>query len=207
MRIGLIVDGQAEYRSLPFLLERLETPHTFVGTLFSNMHPHAPIPQIVRAMNGSVRVLAGRNADVIIVLLDREDRDDCPGQWASQVAQALNAGYGIHELLIFKVIIKNSCYENWLIADPTALEAMPRRFRISRADISKIVPNRADVVDAQAILKAAAQGNAYSKVEDARRIMALADPLRMAANSRSFRKLMREVEHPSYQRQSLLPAN
>jgi hypothetical protein len=205
MRIGLIVDGQSEFRSLDFVLRRIEIPNVLVGLLYSNIHPHAPTPQIVRAMAGNVRIFAHRQADMVITLIDREDRPTCPGQWASEIAQTLNRSYASHGMR-FGVVVKDTCYENWLISDTAVFRAMPKRFNMSGADIRKIAPNKADSVDAQAILKGAAINDAYSKVEDAVRIMALADPLRMAANSRSFRKLLRELQHPKYKDQSLLPA-
>lgn len=206
MRIGLIVDGQSEFWSLRDLLGRLETPHTFIGTLHSNMQPHAPIAQIVKAMNTNVRIFANRHADLIIVLLDREDRDVCPGQWALEIVQMANRTYEDYGVGDFRVVVKNSCYENWLIADTTAFIKMPQRFRLTTGDINRIVPNKADNVDAQSILKNAAQRNSYNKVEDAKRIMAVADPLEIGANSRSFRKFLREIEHPNYRHQSRLPA-
>ncbi len=206
MRIGLIVDGQSEYRSLELVLKHVETPNALLGVLYSNMQPHAPTPQIVRAMVGQVHIFAQRQANMVIALIDREDKPICPGQWASEIAQALSRSYASYGIERFGVVVKDSCYENWLISDTSVFHAIPRRFNMSRADIRKIAPNKADRVDAQAILKAAAINDAYSKVEDAVRIMALADPLRMAANSRSFRKLLRELGHPKYKDQSLLPA-
>lgn len=205
MRIGLIVDGQSEYRSLDLLLKRIEIPNVLVGVLLSNIQPHAPTPQIAKAMVGQIRILAHRQANMVIALIDREERPTCPGQWASEIAQALSRSYASYGIR-FGVVVKDTCYENWLISDTAVFRAMPRRFNMSSADIRRIAPNKADKVDAQAMLKGAAISEAYSKVEDAVRIMALADPLRMAANSRSFRKLLRELQHPKYKDQSLLPA-
>lgn len=206
MKIGLIVDGQSEVRSLDLVLKRIDIPNEVVDVLYSPIHPYAPTPQIVRAMDGNIRILADKQANMVIALIDREDQPICPGQWASEIAQALSrkcASYGVQRS---RVVIKDSCYENWLISDTAVFRGMPRRFKMSEADIRKITPNKADRVDAQAILKRAAINHDYSKVGDAVRIMASADPLRMAANSRSFRKLLRELEHPNYKDQSLLPA-
>lgn len=205
MRIGLIVDGEAEFRSLQGFDQRIETPHTLVGVLRADIQPYAPTPQIVRAVKGRVPTLANRRAELIFVLIDRENRDVCPGQWASELAQALETSYADYGVRAFKVVIKNSCYENWLVSDTTAFAQMPQRFQLSTADVNRIRPNKADSVDAQAIIKRSTQGRAYDKVTDARRIVALANPLEMAANSRSFRKFLREIGHPRYRNQSRLP--
>jgi hypothetical protein len=205
MRIGLIVDGQAEFHSLPLLLRRVETPHVLIDTLLANMHPYAPIPQIIKAMTSRVTILSNKGANMIIALLDREERDVCPGAWASEIAQAMRDAWMDRGVAIFSVVIKNSCYENWLVADTTAFDRMPRRFRLPAADIARIVPNKADSVNAQLLLRSAAQKEAYSKVVDAKKIMSIADPLEMAANSRSFRRLLRQLEHPRYVRQSRRP--
>jgi hypothetical protein len=205
MRIGLIVDGEAEFRSLPAFGQRVETPYTLVGVLRADIQPYAPTPQIVRAVKGRVPTLANRRADMIFVLIDRENRDVCPGQWASELAQALAAHYSDSGVRTFKVIIKNSCYENWLISDTTVFAQMPQRFQLSASDVNRIRPNKADTVDAQVIIKRSIQGRAYDKVADAIRIMSKANPLEMAANSRSFRKFLREIGHPRYQNQSRLP--
>jgi hypothetical protein len=56
------------------------------------------------------------------------------------------------------------------------------------------------------MLKRAAVRRDYDKAEDALRILTDAQPLRMAANSRSFRKFLRSVGHASYRTQSKRPA-
>jgi hypothetical protein len=56
-----------------------------------------------------------------------------------------------------------------------------------------------------ALLKRAAQGDAYEKVQDAKRILERADVLRLATNSRSFRRFLRVIEHPTYREQSAAP--
>ncbi|HEX9987345.1 MAG TPA: DUF4276 family protein [Chloroflexia bacterium] len=206
MKIGLIVDGQSEVHSLDLVLRRAELPNEIIEVLYSDIQPYAPTPQIVRAMDGNIRILADKQADMIIALIDREDRAVCPGQWAAEIAQDLNKRCSTYGIQRSRVVIKDSCYENWLISDPSVFRGMPKRFTMSDADIEKIISNNADRVDAQHILKRAAIKRNYSKVGDAKKIMDSADPLRMAANSRSFRKLLRELGHPKYRHQSRSPA-
>ncbi len=201
MKIGLIVDGQAEFRSLPQLYKRLNTPHQLLTPLYADIQPFAPLLQIARTVQAKAPIFAGKGAELIIILVDRETRRICPGQWARDLAVALNNSRGNGIGYRFAVVVKNSCYENWLISDPAAFKQLPRRFKTPT-----LAANNADQVDAQAILKAAAQGSSYSKINDAVAIMGHADPLAMAANSRSFRRLLREIENPKYLDQSRQPA-
>jgi hypothetical protein len=107
--------------------------------------------------------------------------------------------------MFFYVVVKETKYENWLISDIAAIRRMPRRFQLSAQQIRSIQPNKADNVDAVRILKRAAIGSAYDKVRDAMRIMSYANPMNVAKNSRSFRRLLRLIDCPSYVSQSKIP--
>lgn len=205
MRIGIIVDGQAEYRSLPKLLDRLESPHLVVKTLYADIQPFAPVAQIVRVVQSRLPALQAKSVDHVLVLVDRESRPICPGAWAKEIERALVKGCSQYRSCSFAVIIKESSYENWLISDVDCLLQMPKRFSLSQNTIRAIQPNKADRQSAQEILKKAAQGAAYNKIQDAIRIMSRAQPLQIAANSRSFRRLMRQLEHKKYVNQSKRP--
>lgn len=206
MRIGIIVDGQAEYRALPELIPRIESPHTLLAPLYADIQPFAPIPQIVGAVRTKLPILRGRQADWVLVLLDRESRDVCPGVWASEIEAVLNRDCASGGIEKFYVVVKNSCFENWLIADTNAFTRMRRRFILPGNAMRTVTPNKADGVNAQRILKSAAQGDAYSKTADAVRIMSVAEPSAIGSNSRSFRRFLRRVEHPKYLGQSAAPA-
>ena len=83
---------------------------------------------------------------------------------------------------------------------------MPRRFRVTRAFERKVSPDRADhVADAEALLNSAAQGTPYHKRTDAKAIAGKQNALRVARNSRSFRRFLRIVGHPRYAEQSAKP--
>ncbi|MFL6215464.1 MAG: DUF4276 family protein [Blastocatellia bacterium] len=205
MRIGPIVDGQAELYSLPKLLPRIATPHTILQPLYADIQPTAPIPQIIRAVKSRLNIHVARRADIALILIDLEDLGTCAGAWAQELEHGLRegcSGYGIND---FKVVIKHRMFENWLISDITAIRSLRRRFVLTEADVRQIEPNKADRVNAIRILKSAAQRTSYDKVADATRILTQADPMRMGANSRSFRRLLRVVENPKYARQSKKP--
>ncbi|MCA1631430.1 MAG: DUF4276 family protein [Acidobacteria bacterium] len=206
MRVGIVVDGQAEFRSLPKIKERIGAPHVILNPLYADIQPFSSAPQIVGAVKTQLRILVRQGAEMALVLLDHESRQECPGAWAQEISQNLAHRYGGLGMAKLGVIVKNSCFENWLVSDIEAFIRMLRRINLIEAAKRAIQPNKADNVDAQEILKRAAQGDAYSKVADAIRIMMHIDPVRMAANSRSFRKFLREIEHPLYVTQSRTPA-
>ncbi len=206
MKIGLIVDGEAEFRSLPLLLPRISTPNTLLSPLYAKIQPYSPIPQIVRAIKTKLNILSAKHVDLALILVDLENQEVCPGGWARQIELACSkdcAQYGIDQ---FAVVVKRICYENWLIADTVAVNKSPKRFNLTDAHRRSIVPDRADSVDAQKMLRAIVQGAAYDKVPDAIRILRNADPLRIAENSRSFRRFLRVLENPEYKMQSMRPA-
>lgn len=205
MRIGIIADGQAEYRSLPKLVERIESQNKVVKTLYADIQPLAPISQIVAAIKSKLPILKSKSVDMAVILIDRENRNVCPGDWAQEIEQALEKTCGQAGITSFAVVVKDSCYENWLVSDIQVFDKMPKRFSISSSNIKRIEPNKADRADAQSILEKSAKGEDYDKVQDSVRIMNLADPIRIASNSRSFRRFLRLIGHASYKDQSCQP--
>jgi hypothetical protein len=103
------------------------------------------------------------------------------------------------------VVVKDTAFENWLISDPDAVSQLAGRFALTEAQREHIA-ERCDRMDASAVLKRAALRDSYDKVPDAMRLMARADPRRMAGNSRSFRRFLRVVGDPHYVDQSRNPA-
>lgn len=53
--------------------------------------------------------------------------------------------------------------------------------------------NRADAVDALGLLKTCSKDRTFDKVRDGVAICKVLEPVRAAANSRSFRKLLKEL--------------
>lgn len=200
MRLGILVDGEAEYRSLPVLLPRIETPYTLVGVFKADIQPKASSGQIAYAVNKRRSVLSLRGADGFLILIDREDRTECAGEWAGAILTDVNAG-SIGPPCA-GVVVKDRTFENWLLADAAALQSMPKRFRLPQNVINQVNAGLADSLDAQRRIKEAALKHAYDKVSDAVRILSAADPTEIAQGSRSFRKLLREVGNPEYKAQS-----
>jgi hypothetical protein len=208
MRIGMLVDGQAEFRAMPLLIPRIDSPHTLLSPLYADIQPNAPISQVVGAVRCKLPILAAHRADALVVLVDREQRPDCPGELAAAVEQELlecctQAGVGT-----VGVVIKNRMFENWLVADTRALGQMRKRFAFPDRAFDQI-RGRADSVDAADLLKRHAAKRAYDKISDAMKVLHTSEPLRMAENSRSFRRFLRRLECPLYREQSrrFIPLN
>jgi hypothetical protein len=203
VKVGLIVDGTAEYQSLASLYPQLHAAisnRQFLKVLKADLQPHAPYPVMARSCRPRLHELEGRGADQIVILLDRETRGDCPGDIATALAQAA-ASYVACDVA---VVVKDRCFENWLISDPGAVKSQLKRFKLSKADEKMVTPNKADHIDGHSLLKKAALGE-YEKVQDGKRILASASIDEMAQHSRSFRRLLRVVGHPSYANQSRVP--
>jgi hypothetical protein len=205
--IGLIVDGEAEYRSLPLLLPRLGLPSQILQpplTIAANCN--VPIGHIVRAAATRFPILASRGATAAALLIDRETNQECPGILAARITAALRPSCTPGAIRQITVVIKNSKFENWLVADVDAVTSLRRRFRLGTSAVRSIRPNKADSTDALELLKRAAIRTQYDKVTDAMRIMGIADGMLMAGNSRSFRRFLRIAGHPAYRQQSRQPA-
>lgn len=201
--IGLIVDGEGEYRSLPFLIARLNAGSQVLRQpLLVNTNGNVPTGQIAAAIKSRLPILAARGATRAVVLIDRETNPTCPGKLATEIADALRPSCGPDSVSTATVVVKNHMFENWLIADVRTLTQMRARFQLTVSAVRLIQSGRADAANALAIIKRAAIGTQYDKVVDAVSIMKVADPLAIAANSRSFRKLLRTVQHPLYRDQS-----
>jgi Domain of unknown function (DUF4276) len=204
VKIGIVVDGKSEFASLPCLYSRIhrDIEHVLLNPVHADIQPLAPLPVIARACLKPALLLQKRGADHVVVLVDRERRRDCCKSLAQAVAGQL-VKYGLE--VPVDVVIKDRQFENWLIAAVGALKSQPKRFSVSRTSEATIAPNKADNVSAVRLLKQMALDD-YDKVQDSKRILSSADPLEMARNSRSFRKLLRCVDHPNYREQSRLPS-
>jgi len=206
MRIGLIVDGESELAAMPKLFPILNATleHHVVGIVQRAIQPKAPTSTIVLACNGGVRALKRTRPDRAIVLLDREDLAECPGSFAERIREGVArvARAGDPDV---RVVVKDRTFENWLIADVMAVKGSPGRFNLTNAMERQIARASADHVDADQIIRSACIGGSYQKTKDSARIMRHASIDRIAANSRSFRRFLRVLDHPDYRDQSRNP--
>ena len=116
MKVGVVVDGVSEYASLGVLFASLHDLGScqLIGPTRADIQPHAPVGVIVRQCLPRVNQFVVRGAGRVIVLIDREDGNECPGQLAERIRSVLahkSVGADV------RVVIKNRTYENWVIAD------------------------------------------------------------------------------------------
>ncbi|ADP83158.1 DUF4276 family protein [Pseudofrankia inefficax] len=190
MRIALLVEGIGEFKALPRLIPSLEhrSGQTLLQPVQLNVHPLAPPNVIASSLAKKMQILEQRRADQAVLLLDREDAEECPGTRAEQVATAIAKHPKI--TLPVQVVLKDRTLENWLIADLTALRTQPGRFKVTEALTKRVEPDKADRLAAIDLLQSASIGRTYHKVDDAVEICARLDPARAARHSRSFRHLL-----------------
>lgn len=205
MRVGVIVEGQSEYKALPAIVGEIcdATEATAVKILHATYDPFANPGRIVRACESRIKQLAGRNYDLAVVLVDRETRTESCQAIASDLEQEFR-----RKSIEFpiSVVVKDRCFENWLIADIQALRQLRARFDVSDGLKRRVQPNRADGAEALRLLKQAAKGDAYGKVDDAARILEKASLGGIAAHSRSFRCFLGRLGHADYANGSCAPA-
>ncbi len=203
MKIGIVVDGAAESQALKVLTQRIEIEGVqLLNPAYANMQPKSPPGRIARAAFKKVDILRARGATLIAVLIDREDREECPPEFADQLKRAF-AKLGYDDI---RVVVKNRTFENWLIADINALKKLSRLFNVTKTFERTVSPNKADNVrDAKALLNKIAIKHGYRKGRDDARITAVQEALNMAKNSRSFRRFLCVVGHPQYLLQSKKP--
>lgn len=204
MKVGTIVDGQAEVFAVQNLFRNIPIPNVqLLKPLYADMQPRATPHQIARAARGTCTILRAKSVDLIVVLIDHEDRDGCPSVFAGSLRIAF-ADLGIVGV---EVVVKHRKLENWLVGDPDSLQAkMMARMKITSAFKRAVVPNKADRVDdAVALLNSACVKQDYHKRSDAQAIARAISPNVVASNSRSFRRFLRIIGHSSYATQSRLP--
>lgn len=196
MRIALITEGASEFKSLPLLFPQLHNKmpgrSKIVRILRVNVSPDAPHPHVVSSCRPLLSIAASI-ADLAIVLLDREQQPEPPGEIASKLEERFNSSSAIP----VRVVLKDRMFENWLISDLNGLKAHPKRFPVDNALMRQVTPDKADRIDALGELKRISAGK-YDKVPDGNRLCKTAAVENIAENSRSFRHLLHLLEYQPY---------
>lgn len=157
------------------------------------MQPHANPARIGLAASKKFPILLDRGADLIVILIDKENRQDCTVELVRSIEREASERLAkLDPEARVQVVLKISCLENWLVADPEALRNLTGLFeRIER--VERQVENRADSLNALELLKSCSRQKSYDKPRGAVAICKKLDPQRAAANSRSFRKLLKTL--------------
>jgi len=204
-RIGILVDGRSEFFGLPHLVPRLRTRAAVLNPLYCDMQPLAPIPQIANAAAKRIPILLTRGITHILLLIDLEQRAECAPEIASRLKSEVIKRIPSKPALGVDVVVKVRTFENWLIADPECLKSSPAMFHDTHRISTSVANDRADQVDAQALLKDCTTKRHFNKVAIAQAICARQDPDRAALTSRSYRRFLRVIRASPYLHQSRSP--
>lgn len=197
MRIGLLVDGQAEFQALPYLLDRISTPHTLLRPLYCDIQPFATPEQIALASSKRFPLLIRKHVDLIVILVDKESRPECTGELAASIQR--EARHRLSESapdVRINVVLKVTKFENWLVAAPSALRRLPGLFGRVESIARQVANGRADAVAAIELLKGCSHQRHFDKTSGAVAICRHLEPINAARSSRSFAKLLRVFESP-----------
>jgi hypothetical protein len=196
LTLGLVVEGEADYGAIPLLLK---TAGATVGRgmVFRGQSVGCSVEMLVRRkLLSHTRAQILKGYSKVLVIVDREDRNDCPGEFAQRVQNELvgqlQANYNYPGTPPVSVVCADRCLENWLIADP---EGIGEHSYIQK-DISRRVGNNADSKDAVGILHwAYGPRRFYDKSRDASQIAARVrtDRGEVRKRSKSLDKLLREA--------------
>jgi len=200
--VGLVVEGESEIGAIPQLLRdsraRLARPIKFGGQpeqcnndVFREFIQHKIIP--------SVRAMVLKHVSLIVVVLDREQRNQCPGILAQDIKEAIVEIMGVRYHYTgsppISVVCADRKLENWLIADPKGILA--HKYIVK--DLSRAVGSKADGKDAITLLKHAYQpGRHYHKHMHAPKLASKVRAMQADVRSRSHSldKLLRECGVP-----------
>lgn len=201
-RVAIITEGESEWGALPTLFAQLAaaTGSAFLTPVLLKVQPDGPPAKIARECKRVFRLLEEKRVTKVVVVLDREQRQESSGELAQAIDAAIRSTCGFSFELF--VVMKDRAFENWVLADLEALRSQRSRFEVSASLERAVAPNRADRTDALDLLKHATRGGAsYDKRQDSKRTLQKADILRIASNSRSFRHFLHALGHPQYSAQ------
>ncbi|WP_084494931.1 DUF4276 family protein [Nocardia shimofusensis] len=206
MKIAILTEGKGEFKTLPNLYpqikSRLPKKTQVMKPMMVHAAPDGPVGQLVTACRTPLKLAIAEKADKAILLIDREQQAERPGEIAAEIQAALRK---VTDLQV-DVAIKDRMFENWLISDLNALRAQPARFTVTPALVNKVEPNKADSVNALELLKkTVAPGRDYDKIIDGERISTRAQVELMAKHSRSFRHFLHLLGYEAYREQCLRP--
>lgn len=208
MRVTILTEGDSEYKALPLLADQVRSACDLDAfkVLKVPVTPDAPAGVVGRQCADRAKVAMFDGADAVIVVLDREAQDGCCGTIAATITEAMLRHCQHLSQVTLSVVLKDRKFENWLIADLEALKSQPARYKVPASLTRLVVPDKADKLDAERLLKQAVIGGQYEKKKDAERICKRVDIERLAAHSRSFRHFLHALGHRQYKDQCKAPA-
>jgi len=191
LRIGLITEGIAEFRSMGVFLRRIVPSASVSGPTRVKASPEAKPELTAGEIARQLPTLAADEAAAVLVIIDRDRQVLCPPSYARSVEEILRPRCRKHGIRAVRVVVKDPMFENWLVSDPSVFLKFPKRYHRHVANSIRFSGN-ADSVDAGELLRRLCVKD-YDKVIDAMVLARELNPETMARNSRSFDKFLREL--------------
>ena len=162
--IGLIVEGHTEYEAIPQMLSRMGIRCAHLSCLRGQPAELPAKAFVERCLLKHVRAQLITNADIVVVVVDAEQRAESAADFRRQLQQELNRQLRARHTWSaperVEVVVCNRTFENWLLADPQGL----RKSKLVTRDLSAAVSCHADGKDALTLLKSAfAKCKSYNK--------------------------------------------
>jgi hypothetical protein len=130
-----------------------------------------------------------------VILVDKESRKDCTGELSLSISAGIRKLLR-HSAVELTVVLKIAKFENWLVSDPAVFFKLPGLFCTPERIEKRVVPGKADTVDASKLLQGCSRLRHFEKVSHAVAICRLLDPAAAARNSPSFARLLRVLDSP-----------
>lgn len=183
-RVAAVVEGSMEYAAVPVLLRNLGLAPSVPYNLHGQSVDESLDRYVRRAIIPAVDICLQKHPDIVLVLLDREDRDQCPGSLASMIAKIINRQR-------VAVVIANRRIENWIIAD----SANVNRSKLVNNPLPRLKPAEADGRNALEMIKRAMSPTGYKKATHGVALLARVNCIdkHVRARSASIDKFVRSV--------------
>jgi hypothetical protein len=122
--IGLIVEGETEFYALPLLYRKELIPGCPPLKLINlgGVGSHLNATGVAKLIAPKVKQHLAAGLQHVVICLDREQRDDCPGGFAGGISRELLAALGTTGRgMRIHVVIADRTFEAWLLADAAGL--------------------------------------------------------------------------------------
>jgi len=197
MMFGVIGEGETEYNCVPSMIATLG--HTVAGVHnLGGVGPDYPwdrvfTDKIYPYVRGFAVKRPENRPDRVLIVLDRESREDCCGNLASAAEELLSQSLAKDNLTIsLSVVLANRQFECWLLANIHVLD----KSRIMKRPISELLNGGTDERNVLRIITSnLVRGETWDKPRYGKQLAQRLDlqDASVLANSRSLRKFVKEV--------------
>jgi hypothetical protein len=200
----LIVHGDTEFYCLPRILSEFGIqyyghPFNLRGKGFSEN-----VSDIVKEdLLFAVETVSRTRPDKILIVTDKENRQLCPGQYASMILNDLKkklkrrVGTRHYKLIpCISVVVADSMYENWILADPDGISSLKS---LVKRNPKNAIKGQADTKNAIRILNDCLikeYTKPYDSIELTKRVRF--KNIEVQSRSKSLKKFLKETSCIKY---------